>query len=406
MQTFSTNVCIIGAGPGGATTSLFLCKMGIPHIILDAAVFPRDKVCGDGLDLKVMRVLNQLDPTIVENEILDNDNFSKAWGCRIITSKRVTHLLYKPNGESDVPYPFFMVCKREYFDNFLLRKINPTYADLRTGTKVKRMIKTGDVWKIVAENAFGEININANLVIGADGDHSIVLRSLGERKVNKHHYAAGIRQYWKGIKDIHPKNCVEIYCPKKLPLAYLWIFPLPNGEANVGCGLISDIVSEKSVNLKELLHELITTDPALASRFVNAQPLEKPTGWGLPLASLEREAAGDGWLLVGDAASLICPTTGEGIGPAMMSGYIAAHFIKRAVENNRFDKGMFSNYQLEITKRLKDDIKSYKLIRSISPHLYNWTINGLTTVGVSQYYFKKKVAGWVRTARKPIEVNL
>jgi len=49
-----TAICIIGAGPAGAITSLFLSKMKIPHVIIDAAEFPRDKVCGDGLDLKVV----------------------------------------------------------------------------------------------------------------------------------------------------------------------------------------------------------------------------------------------------------------------------------------------------------------------------------------------------------------
>ncbi|MCC6282457.1 MAG: FAD-dependent monooxygenase, partial [Saprospiraceae bacterium] len=56
-----TELLIVGAGPAGATTSLFLAKMGIPHTIVDAAAFPRDKICGDGLDLKVFRVLQHLD---------------------------------------------------------------------------------------------------------------------------------------------------------------------------------------------------------------------------------------------------------------------------------------------------------------------------------------------------------
>ena len=65
----------------------------------------------------------------------------------------------------------------------------------------------------------------------------------------------------------------------------------------------------------------------IKDRFKNATPLELPKGWGLPIASLKRELTGDGWILTGDAASLICPTSGEGIGPAMFSGYTAAQFI-------------------------------------------------------------------------------
>ena len=68
IETIETNICIIGAGPAGSTASIMLCKMGIPHMIVDASSFPRDKICGDGLDLKVVRVLNNIDPAIVKND--------------------------------------------------------------------------------------------------------------------------------------------------------------------------------------------------------------------------------------------------------------------------------------------------------------------------------------------------
>ncbi len=64
-MVYSTKICIVGAGTAGATTSIFLAKMGIPHMIVDAAIFPRDKICGDGLDLNVVRVLNHIDPDLV-----------------------------------------------------------------------------------------------------------------------------------------------------------------------------------------------------------------------------------------------------------------------------------------------------------------------------------------------------
>ena len=58
-------VLIAGAGPAGASTSLFLSKHKIHHIILDKAVFPRDKICGDALSGKVVHVLNKLDPSYI-----------------------------------------------------------------------------------------------------------------------------------------------------------------------------------------------------------------------------------------------------------------------------------------------------------------------------------------------------
>jgi flavin-dependent dehydrogenase len=273
--------------------------------------------------------------------------------------------------------------------------------------KVSKAVRQKVNGKSFAKGETGEIEVNANLIVGADGDHSAVLRSLGKRKINRKHYAGAVRQYWKGIEGIHPQNFLEVYLPKSLPLAYFWIFPLGNGEANVGCGLASDLIAESKIDLKDLLHKLITEEPALADRFKNAVPLEKVIGWGLPLASQQRDASGDGWLLVGDAASLISPTTGEGIGPGMMSGYTAANFIARAVKNKRFDKQTFANYDREIYKRMQGDIKKYKLLRSLSPGIYNWVINVFTITGISGLLIKKNAAKWIETARsKPIEIDL
>ena len=401
-----SDICIIGAGPAGATASLFLCKMKIPHTIIDAAVFPRDKVCGDALDLKVMRVLNQLEPGLVEREIFNDPEFLKASGCRIIISKnKTTTLLYQPKA-GDLAYPFFLVSKRAHFDNFLVKKIDPAYASFLQGTEVAKITRRDGIWKINARKDNEDIEIQSKFIVGADGDHSMVLRSVGERKINRAHYAGGVRQYWKGIQGLHEAGCLELYFPKKLPLAYFWIFPLPGGEANVGCGLVSELISKNKVDLKDLLHRIITEDPVIAPRFTDAVALEKTVGWGLPLASAKRNVCGDGWLLVGDAASLICPTTGEGIGPGMMSGCIAAHFIQDAIAKKCFDENIFKSYEREITRRLQTDIKNFNRIRKLSPGIYNLGINMLTLTGLSGCIFKKKIAQWVSSAKKPIDINL
>ena len=107
------DICIIGAGPAGSTTSLFLSKMHIPHTIIDAEVFPRDKICGDGLELKVLRVLNQLDPTIVRDEIFNDPNFVQSRGLRVIMSRdKSAYLDMSKTAAKNAAYPFFLTCKR------------------------------------------------------------------------------------------------------------------------------------------------------------------------------------------------------------------------------------------------------------------------------------------------------
>lgn len=394
--THSTDIAIIGAGPAGATASLFLSKMRIPHLIVDAATFPRDKVCGDGLDLKVMRVLHHLEPGLVQREILQNPDFVPSWGARfIMQSGRQVEFVHTPRTDSPLPYPLFCCAKRLHFDDFLVKKLDLRYADFRQGERVERAERDGAGWRL--HTASG-LDIRARLLIGADGDHSVLLRALGERKIDRRHYAGTLRQYWRGVSGIHPKNLLEVYFPKGLPMSYCYIFPLPNGEANVGYGMVSEVAAKGRHNLREIFHRLLREDPVLAPRFQQAEPLEEPVGWGLPLASRQRAAAGDGYLLTGDAASLVCPTSGEGIGTAMISGYVAAHFVQKALTNKDFSAAQFAGYDREIRRRLRDEIRLYNLMMRLSPRVYDFGLNLLAPSPLFRWMFQRGAEQWLRTA--------
>jgi len=406
VQNINTEICIVGAGPAGATASLFLAQMGIPHLILDAAVFPRDKVCGDGLDLKVMRVLRQLDPDIVEKEIAGNPAFSPSWGARFITPNgRTSDYVYLPR-PGEPQYPLFWVAKRLHFDDFLVKKLDPRFADFRPGTKVTQVIRDGNAWRLLAKGPGGDLEIRARLLLGADGDHSVVLRGLGERKIDRRHYAGTLRQYWTGVAGVHPQNLIEVYFPPGLPLSYFYLFPLPGGEVNVGYGMVSEVAARGQHRLRDIFQHLILHDPVLAPRFRYAEPLETPVGWGLPLASRRRQACGDGYLLLGDAASLICPTTGEGIGSAMMSGFIAAHFARKAVTANRFDAAIFAGYETEIYRRLNTEIRQYQILRRFLPwRWYELGLNTLVPTPILRTFFQQQAGNWLRTAyEREIEI--
>ncbi len=412
VEKIKTRICIIGAGPAGATASIFLCKMGITHIIVDAADFPRDKICGDGLDLNVIRVLNHIDPAITENELKAHaDSFSASQGMRfILPNGKLVDIMRSANGvqHQHSDKPIFFISKRSDFDNLLVNKIDRSVADVRLSTKITKISRQGDVWTLEGKGPDGAIEIETNFLIGADGDHSVVLRHLGERKIDRNNYAGAVRQYWKGVEGMHPGNLIEVYFPKSLPLSYFWIFPLPNGEANVGYGMASAYIAKKNINVRKAFEELIKTDPCLAKRFRNARPGETVKGWGVPMSGSRRKAHGDGWLLVGDAASIVCPTSGEGIGSGMLSGYTAAKFLQRAVQQNDFSKKMFTQYDREIHKRL---LREEKLFR-FANYIPGWAFSKGISLVLSNRFFRewlsdKEMHQWVETAyTKEILVNL
>ncbi len=406
-RNIKTTVCIIGAGPAGATTSIFLAKLKIEHLIVDAATFPRNKVCGDGLDGITLRILNHIDKNIIPNELVNHEHFLPSWGIRCIKSngKHIDFSL-KQKLEGEWRYPFF-VSKRIHFDTFLVNKIDKQFAQLKQHTTVTSIAKEGEIWKLMATDEEGELEIECKLLVGADGDHSVVLKYLGDRKIDRKHYAGSVRQYFKNVEGMHPDNLLEFYFPKNIPLSYFWIFPLPNGECNVGFGVLSEIAAKQKVNVRSVFNDLIHSDKSIATRFKNVEAIGDLQGWGLPLASRKRKVAGDGWLLVGDAASMITPSNGEGIGNGMKTGLIAAHFIKKAVDKNKFTEDVFFNYTHEIFKSLNGEIKRHNLFVKY-PFLDKWLFNTLVQDNaVNRYYIEKAMKGWVDTAyNKPIEFSV
>ncbi len=375
---------------------------------MDAAVFPRDKVCGDGLDLKVVRVLRHLDPAIVEEELPAHPDFLPSKGARfILQNGRSIDFAHYPKPDAAFPHPLFWCCKRLHFDHFLVQKLNAAYTDFRPGTPVQQLHRDGKGWMIEATTAHGQaLEVRTKMVVGADGDHSVVLRSLGERKIDRRHYAATLRQYWQGVQGLSPDHLIEIYFPKALPMSYFYLFPLPNGTCNVGYGMVSEVLAQKKYHLRDLFCQLIESDPFMAPRFRNAHPLEKPVGWGLPLASKRRHCFGDGYLLVGDAASLVCPTSGEGIGTGMMSGYAAAHYIEKALRAGSFDAGQFAGYDREIYRRLENEIRTYQIMMRLSPGIYDRLLNILAPAPFFHWSFRQRVEGWLHTAYEtPIVVR-
>ena len=218
--------------------------------------------------------------------------------------------------------------------------------------------------------------LKRKIALGADGAHSILNKRLTENKVDKDHYCAGLRQYYANVKGFHPLNYIELHFYKELLPGYFWVFPLPNDHANVGLGMLSKDVSQKKINLKEKLTELLKNHPNLKERFKDAKALENIQGYGLPLGSKKRNISGERFLLLGDAAGLIDPFTGEGIANAIRSGRVAASHVLKAFEQARFDADFNKQYDKEIYYKMWTEFRfghsMQKLFRH--PRIINFVV--------------------------------
>ena len=380
----TADVCIVGAGPGGCAAALQLARHGVATVLVDKAVFPRDKTCGDALSGKVMRTLERLDPALAV-ELRKVAGLEPSWGVTFTApSGRSLRVPFsRETGMGEAPGA---ILPRLTFDQFMLQAVKREgRTRVLEGAHAKEFRRTHTGWQIMlTSGASGKHQatiINARLVLDASGANSQFARQVAGLPMEPRHHCAGVRAYFSGVTGLDPQGFIELIFLKKLLPGYLWIFPLPNGRANVGLGLRSDMVRKRRTDLKKLLGELVAEHPQLRDRFANAKAEGTIQGMGLPLASKRWLISGDGYLLIGDAAHLIDPFTGEGISHAMISGVHAANVATEAILASAKEAPVFHaalrDYDTRVWKRLGKELAISTRLQQLADHpwLFNFVVN-------------------------------
>ena len=188
------------------------------------------------------------------------------------------------------------------------------------------------------------------------------------------HTAFAIRSYYEGVKGLTDQ--IELHYLEEINPGYFWLFPIGEGKANIGLGLSKRNIKEQKKNLIDLL-EIVTQLEYFKDRFSHAKQIEKPKGWNLPMGSMHRKNHGNGFMLLGDAAGLIDPFTGEGIGNAMVSAKHAITIASKAINENDLSENNLSEYDKilwgEIGPELSVSTKLQKVARS--KFLLNFVMN-------------------------------
>lgn len=358
MENLHFEVVIIGAGPAGLSAALHLAGSGLSVAIADREVFPREKVCGGGISELAIDALKRV-PGDVFNDFVVAFEKNKINGVKF----------FSPLGYC-IEIPQFIepckdlvsgyACERAEFDNFLLNQVKKTGTIRVFEGSVLEQIKNQEAgYQLV----FNNLTLTCNLLIGADGIHSVVSNQLLKNKKIERLKGLGISVAYSGIKDLHPDNYLEFYFLRKILPGYFWIFPYGDGKANVGLYLPEKLLRKKKINLKKEFANIITRYPTVSNRFEEAVPLGQPKAGGLPWGKLLRTVSGERFMLVGDAAGLVEPFTGEGIGTALVSGEAAANQARKCFESNNFSSLFISRYDNMIYKQVGGNyLAGYRLM--------------------------------------------
>lgn len=340
------DVIIVGAGPAGTACAMALKDAKLSVLLLDKATFPRDKVCGDAIGGRSIKMLYKYAPELVE-ELRTVERKSFISTTRVFIDNQRPFNLYWKN-ES-------YCMKRVDFDALLLKHAlkNCSSLTFQSNFKVDEVRRAND--KLIVGNKQTETYYSANIVVAADGSQSYLAKQLIQLKMDPNNFSAAVRAYYTNVSGIE-SNQTEVHIYKENMPGYLWIFPVENNTANVGFGMLSKNISKYQLNLKESLNHTINQHPQLAQRFLHAKQESELQGFGLALGSRSIDWCGDNFLLIGDAASLIDPKSGDGISNAIESGIYASGTIREAHEQHDFSKKFLMHYEVALRNKIGNEL--------------------------------------------------
>jgi geranylgeranyl reductase family protein len=333
------HLLVVGAGPAGASAALTARARGLDVLVVDKAVFPRDKTCGDGLTASALRLLERLGvdaPALPGYERVHET------------------VLVSPSGRQvDLPLPgvgdHSAVVPRAELDAALVRRVRAGGVKVRDGTPLTGLYEHDDTMR--AELGDG-MNVEADFVIAADGHWSAVRRLRDASDEHDRGTWHAVRQYFRGVADRRQWVLFE----RDLLPGYAWVFPLAGGRANVGYGVLRADRSgtgRSGKDLAALWRDVIERPDVRAALGPTAEPEGPHRAWPIP-ASYDATHLADGRVLyAGDAARVVDPMTGEGIAQALETGALAV----KAMVHGREPAAVGARYRHTVDRSIGRDLR-------------------------------------------------
>jgi len=333
----SHDVIIVGAGPAGATLAYELAKRGIGVLVLEKEKLPRYKCCAGGITSKAAKLLD-FDISEVAEDMIYEVSFTFNLGSPYL-------------GQHSQPLIYTVM--RDVFDYFLVQRARQEGAALMDGQKVTQIQVSADLVEIsTADNSF-----RSRLAVGADGAYSLVARELGmARRIE---YVAGIESEvvvpeeelakWKSQVQI------DLGC---VPGGYAWVFPKRN-HLSVGVGCLASKARYLNRHHQKFLNSLS----------IGSYTIARSSSHLIPTCTKGRLVWQDKALLLGDAAGLADPLTGEGIYNAILSAQLAAPVIENSLMSGKVG---LQDYQQIVESKIMPELRIARTLSKFFvrfPHL-------------------------------------
>ena len=356
-----TDVLVVGAGPAGSAAAAWSARAGLDTLLLDSAVFPRDKTCGDGLTPRAIGELERLGlgewlRAHTVNQGLRAHGFGQ------------TLLLPWPGGS--LPDWGSAVARTELDDHLRTTAIK-SGATAVDGARAVGVHLDGDRVRAVDVERDGQIvEVSCDRLVVADGVRSPLGKMLGREWHRDTVYGVAGRAYVdSGMAD-------DPWISSHLELrgedgdilsGYGWIFPLGSGEVNIGVGTLATAKRPANIAIKPLMK--FYADER-RDEFELSGDLRMPTSALLPMGGAVSQVAGRNWALIGDAAGCVNPLNGEGIDYGLETGRLVADVMAAGGELGEVWPALLREHYGEsfsIARRLAGLVTVPRLLPALGP---------------------------------------
>ena len=354
----TADVAIIGGGPGGSTAAALLASMGRRVVLFEKEVFPRFHIGESLLPFNV--VLFQRLGLIDKLE----GRFLQKWGAQIMSSAGEVsrYIRFEESLVKGPPMAYHVL--RSEFDTMLLRNARDKGAEVLEGHAVIEATHSHRHGATVTARGPDGVTVKcrARFLVDASGRDAFVASRRKLRDMTPHLRKAAVFAHFENVPRLTGRQAGDIVLIV-LTNGWFWIIPLPDDKASVGLVAEGSALKQSGLQPADLLDQAMRRCPAAWDRLKDAKRVSQV--WSASDYSYEcREVAGDGYLLVGDAAAFIDPIFSTGVWLAMSSGEMAADTLHKALGGNGTKESLSPATFARYERKVHHHVKTYTKIVS------------------------------------------
>jgi len=350
------DVVIVGAGPGGTAVGYALARRGLDVLLLDKASFPRDKTCGDALTPRAVAVLASmgvLTQARAAGFAIHRLDVVVPNGNTLQVSLRSTGI--EPDNALVVP--------RLVLDDILLRHAIRAGAQFRAAFHVENIEARKDRVVVLGNQERNYVELEARLVVAAVGASTRLLHNTGLLD-DVPPLILAVRAYFEGVRDVD--DSIRFHFDQVPLPGYGWLFATGPNFANIGAGVIASNGRWKRKRKAHVALAALQRSPVVAAMLLEARQVGPVKGFPIHTDFATAKTFGKRVLLVGEAAGLVNPLTGEGIDYALESGLTAAQRAAEMISADDYSERKYTHYDRLLREKYQRLFEFSNRIRILS----------------------------------------